>query len=127
VKSPFQHVLTVAVHLMVCALLACAALFLHGVSAFDAVTLPAQQSALPTDAMATTVLVAAADDTTPTDTAESVTADMSGDLPELLLSVTLPMDATARLDQQVQHPLRTLPHPFPERPQRPPRLTTRHA
>ena len=109
---------------MVCAVLACAALFLHGVSAFDIVPSPAQQSALHADTVAATVLAAAPDDTAPNDTAESAAADMSGDLPELLLNVAVPMDATARLDQQVQHPMRTLPHPFPERPQRPPRLAT---
>ncbi len=112
---------------MVCALLACAALFLHGVSAFDTAPSSAQQSALHADTLAATVLAAAPDDTAPTDTAESVAADMSGDLPELLLTVTLPMDVTARLNQQVQHPLRALPHPFPEQLKRPPRLTTLHA
>lgn len=112
---------------MVCALLACAALFLHGAAAQDPATLPQHQAALHADTMAATAWTATPNGTAPTDTAEPVAADMSGDLPELLLTVTLPMDVTARLNQQVQHLLLALPHPFPERLKRPPRLTTLHA
>ena len=53
---------------------------------------------------------------------ESITADLAGDLPELLLATPLPLTQTTRVDQQMRQPLYALPHPFPERPQRPPRL-----
>lgn len=58
---------------------------------------------------------------------DSDTTDLAGDLPELLLLSLLPVAPTARSGPQVWHPLTTLPYPFPERPQRPPRLITRQA
>lgn len=65
--------------------------------------------------------------TVPSSALEFVNADLAGDLPELLLATSLLVTPTTRFDRQLPHPLYALPHPFPERPQRPPRLITRHA
>lgn len=111
---------------MLCALLACVALFYAG--------LPAQAVAVPTQPQAVLLQMNAAaqgaQDSTPTapaSTIESLTSDLAGDQPELLLVTPLPLVATTRFDRQLRHPLHALPHPFPERPQRPPRANTRHA
>ena len=111
---------------MLCALLACVALLLSGG--------PVQASSVSVHQRAVLLQVDewahVTNDTAPTapiGALESITTDMAADQPELLLATMLPVAPTTRFDRQVQHPLYAIPHPFPERPQRPPRLITRHA
>ena len=125
-KSIFQHAPSLSVHLLLCALLACVAFFSTGVPAqASAVSVHQQPVLLQVDAWAHVINDIAP--TAPIGAFESITADMAGDLPELLLATMLPVAPTTRFDRQVQHPLYALSHPFHERPQRPPRLITRHA
>ena len=107
---------------MVCALLACAALFSTGIPA-DAAALPAHTptALLQADVLAQPMQAAQPD--APADALESTTTDLFGDLPELLLATPLPLAANTRLDAYLRPSQAVLPHPFPERPQRPPRLT----
>ena len=111
---------------MLCALLACVALFSTGGPA-QALAVPAHQQPvlLQMDASAHSTQNSAP--TSPASALESLTADLAGDLPELLLATPLPLASGTRFDRHVRHPLHALPHPFPERPQRPPRLITRQA
>lgn len=53
----------------------------------------------------------------------TATADLAGDLPELLMAESQPAAETAAFAELTQPQLYVLPHPFLERPQRPPRLT----
>ena len=104
-------------------MLACVALFSTGVPAqASAVSVHQQPVLLQVDAWAHVT-----NDTAPIGALESITADMAADQPELLLATVLPVVPTTRFDRQVQHPRYALSHPFHERPQRPPRLITRHA
>lgn len=105
-----------------CALLACVTLFSTGIPA-DAVATPvhAPMVLLQADALAQPMQAAQSD--APADALESTTTDLSGDLPELLLATPLPLAANTRLDAYLRPSQAVLPHPFPERPQRPPRLT----
>lgn len=105
---------------MLCALLVCVALFSTSAPA-DVSAVPAQPPAvlLQADASAQDPAPAA-----PAGALESITADLAGDLPELLLATPLPIAPTTRFARHVRHPLHALPHPFPERPQRPPRPTS---
>ena len=111
---------------MLCALLACVALFSTGVPA-QALAVPAHQHPVLLQADASAHGTQDPTPAAPTSALESITADLAGDLPELLLAAPLPLAPTTRFDRQVRHPLHALPHPFPERPQRPPRLITRQA
>lgn len=112
---------------MLCALLACVALWspLSPVDAGVATHPPPPSVALAWMAEPPAAVVLAAVDTP--EALDSDTTDLAGDLPELLLLSLLPVAPTARSGPQVWHPLTSLPHPFPERPQRPPRLITRQA
>ena len=108
---------------MLCALLACVALLSTGVPA-QALAVPAhQQTLLQADAPPHSHQEPAA----PVGALESINAELAGDLPELLLAAPLPLAPSTRFDRHVRHPLHALPHPFPERPQRPPRVITRQA
>lgn len=111
---------------MLCALLACVALFSTGVPA-QALAVPAHQQPLLLQVEASAHSTQDSAPTGPASALESITADLAGDLPELLLAAALPLAPTTRFDRHVRHPLHALPHPFPERPQRPPRLISRHA
>lgn len=109
---------------MLCALLACVALFSTGVPAAGSEAPAHQQSVLlQADAPPYSHQEPAA----PVGALESINAELAGDLPELLLAAPLPLAPTTRFDRHVRHPLHALPHPFPERPQRPPRLITLQA
>ena len=111
---------------MLCALLAWVALFSTDVPAQASVVSAYHQPVL----LQVDISANGLNDTVPTapiSALESITADMAGDLPELLLATSLQVAPTTRFDRQVRHPLYALPHPFPERPQRPPRLIARHA
>ena len=50
--------------------------------------------------------------------------DLAGDLPELLLATAAPVVPAATVYRHVAFRLHALPHPFAERPQRPPQIAS---
>ena len=67
--------------------------------------------------------VASVDSDTPADEqAKQLVADLAGDHPDWLLTTAAPAMSAATVYRQVTFKLRRLPHPFPERPQRPPQI-----
>ena len=129
-KSRVAHALALLTHLLMCAILACAALFSHGVLANPVVGLTQQQVLLSNSgdvADATFAAIAAMAETEDsekvTGAPESPNADLADDLPELMPIATWRVTSKSGLQQRIQRPMQTLPHQFPEPPQRPPRLT----
>ncbi len=108
---------------MLCALLACVALFSTGAPA-EVTALPAHPQVVLLQADASAHGAQDPDPATPTGTPESITADLAGDLPELLVTAPQPLAPSTRFNRLVRQSLHALPHPVPERPQRPPRLIT---
>lgn len=117
---------------MLCALLACVG-WLYPQLAGDTVAVsPHHQAMLVLGDAAPTHTVAGqgADDeapSAPAHTLEWAMGDFAGDLPELLLLTPRPVAPAAHVDRYVQQSLHELPHPFLEKPQRPPRAAVLHA
>ena len=64
----------------------------------------------------------AASDTPAGEPAKQLVADLASDHPDWLLTTAAPAVSAATVYRQVTFKLRRLPHPFPERPQRPPQI-----
>ena len=114
-----------------CVVLACAALFSQSVLADTGAVLPQPRAVLSNAGDVAEATSAAIRSTTDDDNAEDANgapaspgADLADDPPELMPIATLWLATETGLDHLLQRPLHTVPHPFPERPQRPPRLTT---
>ena len=58
------------------------------------------------------------------ETSSEWTDDLAGDLPELMLATGAPAALTATSYRRVAFRLHALPHPFAERPQRPPQIAS---
>ena len=105
------NVLTVCVHLLLCAALAFLGSFGHPLVQGTVATL---SSAAP--------VANAASDTPAGEPAKQLVADLASDHPDWLLTTAAPAVSAATVYRQVTFKLRRLPHPFPERPQRPPQI-----
>ena len=117
------NVLTVCVHLLLCAALAFVGLF--GQASFAEHLTPVGHPLVQNTAVALSnaAPVASVDSDTPADEpAKQLVADLAGDHPDWLLTTAAPAMSAATVYRQVTFKLRRLPHPFPERPQRPPQI-----
>ena len=117
------NVLTVCVHLLLCAALAFVGLFVQASFAehLTPVGHPLVQGTVATLNSAAPVANAASD-TPAGEPAKQLVADLASDHPDWLLTTAAPAVSAATVYRQVTFKLRRLPHPFPERPQRPPQI-----
>ena len=119
------NVLTVCVHLLLCAALAFVGSF--GQASFaehlTPVGHPLVQGTVATLSSAAPVANAASD-TPAGEPAKQLVADLASDHPDWLLTTAAPAVSAATVYRQVTFKLRRLPHPFPERPQRPPQIAS---
>ena len=127
--NSFANVFTVCLHFMLCAMLVFVCAF--GQTLFAAQPAPAAHTVAQGTAVTVTIAAATAA------SAASVTSgapafetnsesadDFAGDLPELLLATAAPVEPAATVYRRVAFRLHALPHPFAERPQRPPQIAS---
>ena len=123
--NPFANAFTLCVHLMLCTALVFACSFVQTFFAEQ----PAAAAHTVAQGTVMTVAIAAtaaneASDTVAFETNSEWTDDLAGDLPELMLSTGIPAASTATSYRLVGFKLGLLPHPFAERPQRPPQIVS---
>ena len=106
--------LTVCVHLLLCAALAFVGSF--GQASFAEHLTPVGHP------LVQSTVANAASDTPAGEPAKQLVADLASDHPDWLLTTAAPAVSAATVYRQVTFKLRRLPHPFPERPQRPPQI-----
>ena len=123
--SSFANVFTVRVHFILCAALVFVCSFGQTLFTEQPATgaHTVAQGPVMTVAIAATA-ASAASDTPAFETNSESADDLAGDLPELLLATAAPVEPAATVYRRVAFRLHALPHPFAERPQRPPQFAS---